>query len=81
MANEREVPKYILDDLLFRRRLERNLNDELQRLNKLLREQIEMLQQRKELSVEVNAAVMQRWKNENDARPESADSTTEEARQ
>lgn len=77
-VNEREVPKYAFEDLLFRRRLERNLSDELGRLNKLLTEQVEQLQRRKELFAEVNAAVMLRWRNEENAMPESENPTTEE---
>ncbi len=77
-ASEREIPQYIFEDILFRRRLERNLNDEHERLNKLLAEQVELLQKRKELMADVHAAVLQRWQNEDGAGPESAESATEE---
>ena len=36
MATEKKIPNYVFEDLLFRRRLERNLGDELQRLYNLL---------------------------------------------
>lgn len=80
-VNEREIPKYVFEDLLLRRRLERNLNTELESLNRLLTEQVELLQKRKELCAEVNAAVMLRWRNEEDAMPESENPTTEEVGQ
>lgn len=80
-VNEREIPKYVFEDLLFRRRLERNLNTELESLNKPLTEQVELLQKRNEVFAEVNAAVMLRWSNEEDAMPELENPTTEEAGQ
>ena len=80
-GNEREIPKYVFEDLLFRRRLERNLNTELESLNKPLTEQVELLQKRNEVFAEVNAAVMLRWSNEEDAMPELENPTTEEAGQ
>ncbi len=77
-TSERRVPTFVLEGLLFQRRLQRNLNTELERLNNLLAEQVELLQKRKELLAEVNAAVMLRWKDEDGASAESADSDTEE---
>ena len=78
MTNNQENRTSVLEDQLFRRRLQRNLNDELERLNRLLAEQVELLQKRKELFAEVNAAVMLRWEIEEDSRPESANSDAEE---
>lgn len=80
-TSEMRIPTFVLEDRLFMRRLERNINEELERLNKLVAEQVELLQMRKELMAEVNAAVMLRWKNEVDAIPELECSTREEANQ
>src|ERR1017187_991890 len=63
-TTERKIPTYVLEDLLFQRRLERNLNTELARQNNLLAEQNRLLQERKELMAEVHAAVQQRWEDE-----------------
>jgi hypothetical protein len=43
------IPNRVFEDLLFRRRLERNLNQELERFNRLLKEQIFLIEQRREL--------------------------------
>jgi hypothetical protein len=64
---EKKIPNYVFEDLLFRRRLQRNLNDELTRLNNLLSEQIKLLQERKALMAEVHEAVQQRWEEEVEA--------------
>ena len=66
-TNEREIPWYLFEDLLFERRLQRNLNDELERLNNLLVEQVRLLEERKALMANVHAAVQQRWKDEEEA--------------
>ena len=63
-TSEKAIPNYIYEDLLFERRLQRNLSDELERLNKLLSEQIRLLEERKALMVEVREAVQQRWTDE-----------------
>ena len=76
--SDKKIPNFVLEDLLFQRRLERDLSDELERLNRLLAEQVELLQTRKELLCEVHAAVLQRSTDEDDAVQESANSTTEE---
>lgn len=63
-ANERELPRYLIEDLLFERRLQRNLSSELERLNKLLAEQVRMLEERKTLMADIREAVQLRWKAE-----------------
>jgi hypothetical protein len=72
-TTEKKIPNYVFEDLLFRRRLERNLNDELERLNKLLAEQVELLRQRKELLCDVHGAVLERWKEEENQSAEIAE--------
>jgi hypothetical protein len=69
-TTEAKIPNYVFEDLLFRRRLQRNINDELGRLNRLLEEQVELLQKRKELMAEVHESVHQRWKDEEAAEPD-----------
>jgi ABC-type multidrug transport system fused ATPase/permease subunit len=66
-TSEREVPRYVLEDLLFERRLARNLNSEQEKLNALLAEHIRLLQERRAFMAEVNEAVQQRWKGEEEA--------------
>jgi hypothetical protein len=80
-TTEAKIPNYVFEDLLFHRRLQRNINDELGRLNRLLEEQVELLQKRKELMVEVDAAVMLHWRSESNTLPESENSNTEDASQ
>jgi len=63
-TTETKIPNYIFEDLLFQRRLQRNLNTELERLNTLLAVQVRLLQERKQLMAEVHDAVQQRWKDE-----------------
>ncbi|MGO9323535.1 MAG: hypothetical protein ACLP07_03155 [Terracidiphilus sp.] len=63
-ATERKIPNFVLEDLLFQRRLERTLNAELEKTNALLAEQVKLLEERKGLMAEVREAVQQRWKDE-----------------
>ena len=77
MSNNKENRTSLLEDLLFRRRLQRNLNSELERLNGLLVEQIRLLQERKALMAEAHDAMQQRWKDEENAES-SAQSAAEE---
>ena len=63
-TNEQRIPRYIFEDLLFRRRLQRNLNDELERLHHLLTEQVKLLKERDALMDGIHAAVKQRWEEE-----------------
>ncbi|HWA95066.1 MAG TPA: hypothetical protein VG844_10745 [Terracidiphilus sp.] len=66
-ANEREIPRYVLEDLLFQRRLQRNLNAEQEKLNALLAEHVRLLAERRALMANVQALVQQRWKDEESA--------------
>jgi hypothetical protein len=66
-TTERKIPNYVFEDLLFRRRLQRNLNDELERLHHLLTEQVRLLKEREALMSTVHAAVEQRWNAEEEA--------------
>ena len=63
-TTEKKIPNLCFEDLLFRRRLQRNLNGELERLHHLLTEQVRLLQERDALMSKVHAAVQQRWKKE-----------------
>jgi hypothetical protein len=66
-TTETKIPNYVFDDLLFRRRLERTLNAESEKLNTLLAEHVRLLEERRALMVEVHEAVQQRLKDEEDA--------------
>jgi hypothetical protein len=66
-TSERKIPNYIYEDLLFQRRLERSLGNELERLNNLLSEQIRLLEERKTLMADIREAVQLRWKDEEEA--------------
>lgn len=61
---KKKIPNFVFEDLLFQRRLHRNLNDELERFNHLLTEQVRLLQERDALMAKVQAAVQVRWQNE-----------------
>jgi hypothetical protein len=78
-TSEKTIPNYIYEDLLFQRRLQRNLNVELEKLKSLLAEQVRLLEERKALMVEVHEAVQRRWEEEEMAepRPHSATATEE----
>jgi hypothetical protein len=78
-TSEKKIPNYVFEDLLFERRLQRNLRDALERLNKLLAEQVELLQRRKELLADVHDGVQRRLRTEDEAMQESASSVTKEA--
>ena len=78
--NEREIPRYVFEDLLFRRRLQRNIADELERFNQLLTAQIKLMENRKTLMSEIQEAVQQRWEAEHKAESStSANQPDEEA--
>lgn len=68
-ATETKIPNYVFEDLLFQRRLQRNLNTELERLNNLLAEQVRFLESRKQMMTEVHEAVQQRWRGDEQAEP------------
>jgi len=62
--NEREIPRFVFEDLLFERRLCRTLNAEQERLNALLAEHVRLLEARRKLMAEVHEAVEKRWRDE-----------------
>jgi hypothetical protein len=66
-TTEKNIPNYVFEDRLFARRLQRNLNDELERLHHLLTEQVRLLKERDALMSKVHAAVQQRWEEEDKA--------------
>ena len=63
-TTEKKIPNYIFEDMLFRRRLQRSLNDELERLYKLLVEQVRLLKERDDLMSKIHAAVEHRCEEE-----------------
>jgi hypothetical protein len=63
-TNEKKIPNFVFEDLLFQRRLERTLNAESEKLNALLAEHVRLLEERRALMAEVHEAVQQRWKDE-----------------
>lgn len=75
-TSEKRIPNYYFEDMLFRRRLQRNLNDELERLHHLLTEQVRLLREREALMSDAQTAVQQRWTEEENAEP-SAQSAAE----
>jgi hypothetical protein len=66
-TTEKNIPNYVFEDLLFQRRLQRDLNTELERLNKLLAEQVELLQKREVASAKIYATLMLRWESEEES--------------
>lgn len=66
-TNEREIPRYFFEDLLFERRLCRTLNAEQEKLNALLAEHVRLLAERKALMAEVHETAQQRWRDEDAA--------------
>ena len=63
-TSETRIANVVYEDRLFLRRLERTLNAELERTNRLLAEQVTLLETRKQLLAEVQEAVQQRWATE-----------------
>ena len=59
-TTEKKIPKCVFEDRLFERRLQRDLNAELERLYHLLTEQVRLLREREALMSGVQAAVQQR---------------------
>lgn len=77
-TSENKIPNYVFEDLLFERRLQRNLREELERLNRLLAEQVELFQRRKELLADIHDGVQRRWRTEEEAVQNATNSVTEE---
>lgn len=63
-TTKKRIPNYVFEDLLFRRRLQRNLNAEYEQLNVLLVQQVNLLKERDALMDGVHAAVQERWHSE-----------------
>jgi hypothetical protein len=63
-TNKKKIPNYVFEDLLFRRRLQRNLNAEYEKLSALLVDQVKLLKERDALMDGIHAAVKQRWEEE-----------------
>lgn len=72
MTSDREIPKYVFEVQLFQRRLASTLRIEQERVNKLLREQVELLERRKELLCDLHGAVLDQWNEEENRAPEIA---------
>jgi hypothetical protein len=70
-TTEQKIPNYVLEDLLFQRRLHRTLNAEQEKLNALLAEHVRLLAERRALMAEVREAVQQRWDTEGAVAPNS----------
>lgn len=80
MTNDKQIPNYVFEDLLFRRRLERTLNKELERFNALLKEQMFLIDQRNDLLRDLRCAALQRLADEETFPPTPApDPTSMEA--
>ena len=67
METSEKIPNFVLEDLLFQRRLQRSLNAEYEKLSALLVEQVRLLQERDALMSNVHAAVQERWQKEEPA--------------
>ena len=61
MPNENGTTYSVLEDLLFARRLERTLRIQHERLNNLMKEQIELLERRQQLLCSMHQAVREVW--------------------
>ena len=66
-TTEKKIPTYVYEDLLFRRRLQRSLNAEYEKLSALLVEQVRLLKERDALMDGVHESVNQRWRDEEEA--------------
>ena len=56
-TTEKKIPTYVYEDLLFRRRLQRSLNAEYEKLSALLVEQVRLLKERDALMDGVHESV------------------------
>jgi hypothetical protein len=74
---EKQIPNYVFEDLLFRRRLERTLNAELERFNGLLKEQISLIEKRRESLCAVSVATAEKLNREEQADSPEVNSATE----
>lgn len=77
MSTSKQIPNYVFEDLLFRRRLERSLNAELERINSLLKEQIVLIEKRRESLSAVSSATADKLNREEQADSRAANSATD----
>ena len=61
METSEKIPNFVLEDLLFQRRLQRSLNAEYEKLSALLVEQVKLLKERDALMDGIHAATQERW--------------------
>ena len=83
MTNDREVPDYVVEVQRYQRHLASTLRIAEERMNNLLREQVALLERRKELLCDLHHAVLERWSQEGNRPTEIAiasASVSEEAR-
>jgi hypothetical protein len=78
MTNDREIPDYVVEVRRYQRHLATTLRIAEERVNNLLREQIALLEKRKELLCDLHHSVLEQWNEEESRATETADS--EEAR-
>ena len=64
MTNSGEVPDYVVNVRRYQRHLATALRIEEERVNDLLRQQIALLERRKELLCDLQRAVLERWNEE-----------------
>jgi tRNA nucleotidyltransferase (CCA-adding enzyme) len=67
MSTSKQIPNYVFEDLLFRRRLERTLNAELERFNALLKEQNSLIEKRRDSLCTVSLATAEKLSREEEA--------------
>jgi hypothetical protein len=77
MSTSKQIPNYVFEDLLFRRRLERTLNTELERFNALLKEQIALIQKRSQSLLAISSATAEKLSREVEADGTEANSATD----
>jgi hypothetical protein len=70
MANDRRIPDYVFEDLLFQQRLRFSLRIEQERMNKLLQQQIELVKRREEVLCELTRAMRELWNEEQNTAPD-----------
>jgi hypothetical protein len=63
-TTKKRISNYVFEDLLFRRRLQRSLNAEYEKLSALLVQQVKLLKERDALMDGIHAATQERWQRE-----------------
>jgi hypothetical protein len=72
MTNDREVPDYVVEVQRYQRHLASTLRIAEEGMNNLLREQIALLERRKELLCDLHRSVLDQWNEEGNRTPEIA---------